>query len=135
MTANQIVETMMLSDFFSQWLGIDILSVSEGSCAIRSVIRPEMVNGFGMCHGGITFSIADSAFAFASNSRGRHAVSIETSISHTIAVKIGDVIFATAVETHLSSRLGRYDVTLINQEGAVVAIFHGTVFRTEKQWQ
>jgi acyl-CoA thioesterase len=135
MTADLIVNTMMTSDHFSQWMGIEILTVSDGSCTIKSVIRPEMVNGFGMCHGGITFSIADSAFAFASNSRGRHAVSIETSISHTSAVKVGDIVTAKAVETHLSSRLGRYDVTLTNQEGTVVAIFHGTVFRTEREWQ
>jgi acyl-CoA thioesterase len=135
MAPELIVNTMMASDYFSQWMGIEILKVGEGFCTIKSVIRPEMVNGFGMCHGGITFSIADSAFAFASNSRGRHAVSVETSISHTTAVKVGDIITAAAIETHLSSRLGRYDVTLTNQDDIVVAIFHGTVFRTENTWQ
>jgi acyl-CoA thioesterase len=135
MTPKEIIDNMMSRDHFSQWMKIEIISITGGSCTIKAIIRSEMVNGFGMCHGGVTFSIADSAFAFASNSRGRHAVSIETSISHTTAVKVGDVIIATAVETHLSSRLGRYDVTLTNQDDIIVAIFHGTVFRTESVWQ
>jgi acyl-CoA thioesterase len=126
---------MMAQDLFSQWMGVEIIEVGDGFCTISAKIRPEMVNGFGICHGGMTFSIADTAFAFASNSRGRHAVSIETAISHATAVKVDDVITARAVETHLSSRLGRYDVTLVNQENMVVAIFHGTVFRTERIWQ
>jgi acyl-CoA thioesterase len=130
----EIVNKMMATDAFSQWLDVEILTVGEGFATLKCTIRPEMVNGFGVCHGGVTFSIADSAFAFASNTRGRHAVSIETQISHVKPVKIDDQITAVAREKHLSTRLGRYEVMLTNQNEEIVAIFNGTVFRTDNTW-
>lgn len=134
MTPIDILNRMLSNDLFSQWLGVECLSVSEGACTLRATVRPEMTNGFGVAHGGITFSLADSAFAFASNSRGQHAVSIETSIAHTVPVFPGDVLTATATEDHRSQRLGRYTVRVLNQNNKTVALFHGTVFIKPDAW-
>ncbi len=120
-------------DAFSQWLGIEILDMDEGYAYLQMTIRDEMTNGFKVAHGGITFSFADSAFAFASNSHGRHAVSIETSISHTVALKTGDVITAKAELQHLSYKIGVYHVTVSKGE-EVVALFKGTVYRKSSEW-
>jgi acyl-CoA thioesterase len=135
MKPQEIVDKMMAKDAFSQWLGISIITIEEGFCELKSEIRPEMVNGFGICHGGVTFSIADSAFAFASNSRGQHAVSIETSISHLHPAKVGDIIHATVTEKSNTSRLARYEVILSNQNNINIAIFNGTVFKKDAIWQ
>ncbi len=133
--ATKIIDAMMAKDDFSQWLGIERLEEDAGYSVIRMTIRPEMTNGFDIAHGGVSFSFADSAFAFASNSRGIHAVSIETSISHTRPLKPGDVITATAIEENLSKKLGIYKVTVRNQEDKIVALFKGTVFRTGEVWE
>jgi len=90
--AEKIVDKMYNSDWFSQWLGIERVEVKTGRCVLRMKIRKEMLDGFAMAHGGITYSLADSALAFASNSHGRMSVSVETSISHTEQLKEGDVI-------------------------------------------
>jgi len=132
--ATRIIDEMYNKDAFSQWLGIERLDEGEGYSKLKMTIRKEMTNGFGIAHGGITFSFADSAFAFASNSRGRHAVSIETSISHTKSCKIGDVIFAEATEDNVSNKLGNYSVKVTNQDREVVALFKGTVFRKKTEW-
>jgi len=97
-------------------------------------IRKEMLNGFAIAHGGITYSLADSALAFASNSHGRQSVSVETSISHTVALKEGDEITATAEEQSLTNKIGIYIITVRNTSGATVALFKGVVYRTSKEW-
>lgn len=123
------IDEMFKKDAFSQWLGIQILNISPGSCSLQMMVRPEMLNGFGIAHGGILFSLADSAFAFASNSHGKTAVSIETSISLLKMVNPGDQLLAKAEEVHLSRSLGRYSVAIFkDREKALVAQFHGTVF-------
>jgi len=132
--ARKIVNRMYDNDLFSQWLGIERLEVGPGRCVLRMQIRPEMLNGFGIAHGGITFSLADSAFAFASNSRGRHAVSIDTSISHMISLKAGDVITATAIEEQLGHRIGHYRVEVRNEAGEMAALFRGIVYRKSQEW-
>src|SRR5215213_2196895 len=96
--AQKIVDHMINKDLFSQWLGIERLAEGKGYCKLRMTVRPEMCNGFEIAHGGITFSLADSALAFASNSHGKQSVSIETSISHIKPVKAGDILVATAEE-------------------------------------
>ncbi len=133
--AIRVVDAMFNNDPFSQWLGIERLKDGLGHSVLRMTVRPEMCNGFGVAHGGITFSLADSAFAFASNSHGRKSVSIETSISHTVAVHPGDMLTATAVEEHLSNKIANYRVTVTNQEGKVVALFKGIVYRMSKEWE
>ena len=129
----QIVQKMMDQDAFSQWLGIHVLEVEEGRCVLQMTVRPEMTNGFHVAHGGITFSFADSAFAFASNSRGMHAVSIETNISHTAPVQAGDVLVAVATERQNGQRIARYDVDVCRNDKSV-ALFKGTVFKNGTPW-
>ncbi len=121
---------MYAADAFSQWLGIEIMEIGVGTCIISMTVRPEMVNGYGVAHGGITFSFADSAFAFASNSHGRKAVSIETSISHTRPVQVGDRLTAVAIELNLGNTIGIYQVVVKNQDNKTVALFKGNVFRS-----
>lgn len=126
---------MFDNDPFSQWLGIERVEDGPGHSVLRMTVRREMCNGFGLAHGGITFSLADSALAFASNSHGRKSVSIETSISHTVAARPGDVLTATAVQEHLSNKIANYRVTVTNQNGVVVALFKGTVYRLGGEWE
>lgn len=133
-TAERVVAKMFDSDWFSQWLGIERVLVEPGKCILKMVIRKEMLNGFAIAHGGITYSLADSALAFASNSHGRQSVSVETSISHTVALKEGDEIIATAEEQSLSNKIGIYIITVRNNQGATVALFKGVVYRTSKEW-
>ncbi|MBK8562553.1 MAG: hotdog fold thioesterase [Saprospiraceae bacterium] len=133
--AARVVDAMYDNDLFSQWLGIERVEDAPGRSVLRMTVRPEMCNGFGITHGGITFSFADSAFAFASNSHGRKSVSIETSISHTLATHPGDVLTAVAEEDHLSNKLANYRVTVTNQDGRVVALFKGMVYRTGREWE
>ncbi len=129
----EIVNTMMAKDYFSQWLGIEILEIKEGSCKLQMTIREDMLNGFGIAHGGITYSIADSALAFASNSHGQKSVSVETSISHIVSLKANDIIIAEAIEEHCSNKIGVYSIK-VYKDGSVVALFKGTVYRTSKVW-
>jgi len=132
--AVRVVDRMYNSDWFSQWLGIERVLVDTGKCVLKMKVRKEMLNGFQILHGGITYSLADSALAFASNSHGRMSVSIETSISHVVACKEGDEIIATAEEVSLTNKIGIYHITVTNQAGVKVAFFKGTVYRTGKEW-
>ena len=132
--AVQVVEKMYSNDLFSQWLGIERVVVETGRCVLKMTVRKEMLNGFDIAHGGICYSLADSALAFASNSHGRKAVSVETSISLTEQVKENDVLTATAEEISLTNKIGVYYVTIINKENKKVALFKGTVYRTSKEW-
>ena len=132
--AERVVSRMYDNDPFSIWLGIERLEVLAGACTLRMTVRSEMLNGFAIAHGGISYSLADSCLAFASNSHGIQAVSVETSISHTKAVKEGDVLTATAEEKSLSRSIGVYYIAVANQRGEQVALFKGTVYRTGKPW-
>ncbi len=132
--AERVVARMYDNDPFTIWLGIERIQVLPGGCVLRMTVRSEMLNGFAIAHGGITYSLADSALAFASNSHGIQAVSVETSISHTRPVKAGDVLTATATEVELSTRFGRYDVRVTTANGKTVALFRGTVFRRGTLW-
>jgi acyl-CoA thioesterase len=122
------------NDPFSIWLGIERMLVETGKCVLRMTVRNEMLNGFSIAHGGITYSLADSCLAFASNSHGIQSVSVETSISHTKAVKEGDVLTATSEEMNLTRSIGIYHITVTNQRDETVALFKGTVYRTGKTW-
>jgi acyl-CoA thioesterase len=133
-TPIEIVNLMMKEDSFSQWLGVEIEKIDFGVCKLRSKVTFEMLNGFRIAHGGISYSLADSALAFASNSRGVQCVSIETSISHVKKISEGDIISAEAMEIHRGRTTGIYDITLKNQHGQIVALFKGTVFITDKEW-
>ena len=132
--ANKVVDAMFDNDLFSQWLGIERSVVEEGRCILKMKIRKEMLNGFQILHGGIYYSLADSALAFAANSYGIKSVSIETSISHLLPCKEGDEIIATTNEISLSNKIGIYNININNVEGNLVAVFKGTVYRTSKRW-
>lgn len=127
-----IVNRMMTDDEFSRWLGIEVLEVDVGFCKLSMNVRDEMVNGFGFAHGGVAFALADSAMAFASNSHGRVAVAVSTSIVYPNAIRVGDELIATATEKKLGNSTGFYSVS-VTCDGISVAEFHGTVHRLSKQ--
>lgn len=129
-----IVDKMYSSDNFSKWLGIEILDVSQGYCKLKMKVRDEMTNGFGIAHGGICFSIADTALAFAANSHNLKSLSIETSISLIKKVKTDDIIFAETNEISRNNKTAIYFVNLTNIANETLASFKGTVFVTAKKW-
>lgn len=132
--AKEIVHNMLEGDAFSQWLGIQIEEVQPGYCRLSMTVRPEMCNGFGIAHGGITFSLADSALAFASNSRGRHALSIDTSIAHLKPLQAAETITAYTKEIHISNKIAMYHVYIDDEVDQQIAIFKGTVYRKSTAW-
>jgi acyl-CoA thioesterase len=127
-----VVDHMMQHDLFSQWLGIEVLQVTEGYSKIKMTVRPEMINGFGIVHGGIAFSLSDSAFAFACNNRNVLSVALDTAINFLKPVHVGDTLTAEAKELHNGKSTGLYHITITNQKEHVVAVFKGTCFRTNK---
>ena len=131
-TSKEVVEHMMKHDLFSQWLGIKILEVKDGYSKIHMTVRDEMINGFGIVHGGIAFSLADSAFAFACNNRNQLSVALDTSINFLRAVHVGDVLTAEATEEHDGRSTGLYHVHISNGNGKKVAIFKGLCHRNGK---
>jgi acyl-CoA thioesterase len=133
--AERVVAGMMANDGYSKWLGVEILEVKPRAVTIRMTVRPEMCNGFFVGHGGVTFGFADSAFAFACNTQGNVAVSIENSITYPAAVRAGDLLTAVAKETAASNRILYYEVDVTNAAGALVGLFRGTAYRTEKPHQ
>jgi acyl-CoA thioesterase len=132
--AIRIVDFMYNNDPMSQWLGIKRIEDGPGISVLSLEVRKEMLNGFSIAHGGISYSLADSALAFASNAHGIQAVSIETAISHVAQAFEGDVLTTRVVEKSLTARTGLYHIDVVNQNGKVIALFKGTVFRTGKQW-
>ena len=132
-TPEKVVEHMMAHDLFSQWLGITLLEIKAGYSNIQMTVRPEMINGFGIVHGGIAFSLADSAFAFACNNRNNLSVALDTSINFLKPVQVGDIITAEAKELHNGRTTGLYHISITNQNNILVAHFKGTCFRTGKE--
>ena len=130
--ANKVVGKMMENDSFSQWMGLQVLEVREGYSQVRMTIRKEMLNGFGIVHGGLAFSLADSAFAFACNNRNNISVALDVTITFTKAVNVGDILTAEAKEIHNGKSTGVYLITIANQKNEQVAFFKGTCFRTGK---
>tara|TARA_B100000900_G_C20596548_1_gene723675 strand:- start:1020 stop:1436 length:417 start_codon:yes stop_codon:yes gene_type:complete len=131
----KVVDKMYNNDAFSQWLGIKRIEDGAGISVLQMTVRKEMLNGFYILHGGIAYSLADSALAFASNSQGKKAVSVETSITHIEACKEGDILTTHTQEMSLSNKFGVYQITIKNQDDKTVALFKGTVYRTSKEWE
>ncbi len=129
-----ITELMMKSDRFSKWLGLEVDECSAGYCKLHYRITEDMINGFHTVHGGIIFSAADSAFAFACNSHGLLSVAHDVSITFTRPSKVGDLLTVEARELHLGKTTGLYEVRTTNAEGKLIALFKGTSFRTSKAW-
>ena len=130
--ANKVIAQMMKDDLFSQWLGIQIIEIKKGYSKIKMLVRNEMINGLGIVHGGIAFSLGDTAFAFACNSRNNLSVALDTSINFLKPVHPGDELTAEAKEIHNGKSTGLYQITLTNQRNHIVALFKGTCFRTNK---
>lgn len=131
--AKKVVSHMMDNDLFSQWLGIEVLEIREGYSRIKMTVRKEMVNGFGIGHGGIPFSLADSAFAFACNNRNILSVALDTSINFIKPVHVGDMLTAEAKELHNGKSTGLYHINIMNQNEHLVVQFKGLCYRTDKQ--
>jgi len=131
-TPVEVVNHMMEHDLFSRWLGIEVLEVREGYSRIKMNVRPEMINGFGIVHGGIAFSLADSAFAFACNNRNNLSVALDTAINFLKPVHVGDELTAEAKELHNGKSTGLYHISILNQNDHFVAQFKGTCYRTGK---
>lgn len=125
---------MLSQDSFSQWLGIKILEVEKGRCKVGMTVRKEMLNSMNKAHGGIAYSLADTAFGFAANTYGKYAVSIETSINHIEALNEGDYLTAESVIEKVNNKLG-FNIVEVKRGDDLVALFKGVVYRTNKDWE
>ncbi|MEO6191045.1 MAG: hotdog fold thioesterase [Saprospiraceae bacterium] len=128
----EVFHKMFKKDGFSQWLGIEALKIELGHCILTMKVRKEMLNGHDVAHGGIVYSLADSAFAFSCNSYNRISLSIETSITHCKAIKENDFLTAEANLISQSNKIGTYQVIVHNQDKEIVGIFKGVCYRTSK---
>ncbi len=131
----KVTDVMMQNDLFSQWLGIERIKDSTGQSIVSLKVRAEMLNGFKILHGGISFALADSALAFAANSHGIQCVSIENSIHYHKPAKEGDVLTAVSNEVSKSNKIAVYEVVITNQLQEKIASFKGTVYRTKNEWK
>jgi acyl-CoA thioesterase len=125
---------MLSQDAYSQWLGIEILECEIGRCKVAMTVRNEMLNSMNKAHGGITYSLADTAFGFAANTHGRFSVSIETSINHIEAVNEGDYLTAESVIEKVNNKLG-FNIIEVKRGDELVALFKGVVYRTQREWE
>jgi len=132
---HHLIPAKMLSlDAFSSWLGIEILEVEKGRCKVAMTVRKEMLNSMNKAHGGISYSLADTAFGFAANTHGKYAVSIETSINHIEALNEGDYLTAESVIEKVGNKLG-FNIVEVKRGDELVALFKGVVYRTSKDWE
>ena len=134
MEGTKIPYKMLSQDAYSQWLGIEILECEIGRCKVAMKVRPEMLNSMQKAHGGITYSLADTAFGFAANTHGKFSVSIETSINHIEAVNEGDYLVAESVIEKVNNKLG-FNIIEVKRGDELVALFKGVVYRTQKDWE
>jgi len=125
---------MLENDAFSRWMGIKIIEAAPGKSVLKVKIREEMINGFSVTHGGITFALADSALAFAAGSHGRISLALDNKITYVKAVYPGDTLIARAEEEHRGRQIGVYDVKVTNQDEKLVAVMRGTVYRTSREF-
>ncbi len=132
--AKKIPVKMLSQDAFSSWLGIEILEVEKGRCKVAMRVRKEMLNSMNKAHGGISYSLADTAFGFAANTHGKYSVSIETSINHIEALNEGDYLTAESVIEKVNNKLG-FNIVEVKRGDELVALFKGVVYRTNKDWE
>ena len=123
--AQLVAREMFAKDYAPQALGIRIDHVTSGSAVLSMTVRPNMVNGHGICHGGMIFTLADTAFAYACNSHNVATVAAAASIDFLAAGKLGDTLTAEAIEINLGRRSGLYDIKVTNQDGRLIAVFRG----------
>jgi len=134
MKGEQIPYKMLGQDPFSSWMGIEILECVIGRCKLGMRVRKEMLNSMGKVHGGISYTLADTAFGFAANTHGRYAVSIETSINHMEALNEGDYLVAESVIEKTKNRLN-FTIVEVKRDNDLVALFKGVAYRTQKDWE
>lgn len=134
MKGELIPHKMLSQDAYSTWLGIEIIESKVGYVKVGMKVRKEMLNSMGFAHGGITYSLADTAFGFTANTHGKYAVSIETSINHIEALVEGDYITAEATVDKQKMKIG-FNVVEVKRGDELVALFKGVVYRTTKDWQ
>ncbi|MBS1587775.1 MAG: hydroxyphenylacetyl-CoA thioesterase PaaI [Bacteroidetes bacterium] len=132
-TPQQAVAKMLANDKFTAWLGIEIEKVDLGYCKLRYAVKGDMLNGFGIIHGGVLFAASDSAFAFACNTHGYVTVALEVSISFTRPATAGEVLTVEAKEIHMGNKTGVYEIRTTNEKGELLSLFKGTAYRTSKQ--
>lgn len=133
MTPFEIAQYMLNQDFFSQWMGIKLIDVREKYCKIEMPVKQEMINGLKTVHGGITFSLADSALAFSSNNTNDASVALNCLINFTKAVKLGDTLTAESILISDTRKTGVYDISITNQHKVLVASFRGTVYKIDRK--
>lgn len=125
-----VFKKMYEQDYCSQWMGVELIEIQEGFCKIKMSVKREMLNGYGILHGGIAYAFADSAFAFASNSYGRVAVSINGSMHYAKSAKEGQTLIAEAKAINVNHKLADFDVRVSElQSGDTYYNFRGTVYR------
>ena len=128
----EVLDHLLNKDRFSRWMGLQIDEIRLGYCKLHFLVTNEMLNGLDMIHGGILFSAADSAFAFACNSYGIITLALEVNINFIKSVKAGEILTVEAVEIHFGSKIGIYDIRTINNLGELISLFKGTAYRTSK---
>ena len=133
MPPKETAEDMFGKDLFSQWLGIELIEIKDNYCFIKMPVKPQMINGLGTVHGGVTFAFADSALAFSSNNTGEAAVALNCYINFTKAVRDGDVLTAESILLTDTRKTAVYDITIRNQNDEVVAGLRGTVYKIGKK--
>lgn len=123
--AQKSANAMWSDDRASGWFGMELVDIDEGSAVLALTVQSHHVNGHNICHGGVTFSLADSAFAFACNSRNQASVAQHNTISYVAPARLGDRLTAMATEISLTGRSGITDVRVVNQDGQTIAEFRG----------
>ena len=134
MEGTKIPYKMLSQDVFSQWMGIEILECEIGKCKIALTVRADMLNSMGKAHGGISYTLADTAFGYAANTHGKYAVSIETSVNHIEAIELGDYLIAEATLDLQKTKVG-FNIVEVRRGETLVALFKGVVYRTDKDWE
>ena len=127
--AVRVREAMYARDRAAQMLGIDVVEIAPGHAKCTMTVRDDMLNGHDICHGGIVFTLADTAFAYACNSRNERAVALQCSISFAAPARAGERLSAVAEERAAGGRTGTYDVTVLGPDGTPIALFRGTNYR------
>ena len=123
--ARRAVRALYEGDRASQMLGMTVESCARGVASVSMPVRADMVNGHGVCHGGLIFALADSAFAFACNSHGDNTVAAGAAIEFLAPGRQGDLLTATAHERWRTGRTGIYEIEVRNQRGEAIALFRG----------
>ncbi|OUR92668.1 thioesterase [Flavobacteriales bacterium 34_180_T64] len=134
MKGKDIPYKMLSQDAFSTWMGIEILECEIGRVKVGMTIRKDMLNSMNYAHGGVSYTLADTAFGFTANTHGKYAVSIETSINHIEALEENDYLIAECVIEKVNNKLG-FNIIEVKRDDELVALFKGVVYRTQKDWE